>query len=263
MTERPLRTTMLFVAALVALSAVAWVVQQSYVRPPVEDLTPTGGDAYDAAPVANAAPGVGATGGGPGATGGGATTASTLPRVDPAWLRRTARAAGLSETALDAYARAELAAPEGCGLGWATLAGIGWIESQHGTLGGRTLGADGRSSSPILGPALDGTGEFAAIRATAETTTYHGDPVWDHAVGPMQFIPSTWERWAADGDGDGVRDPNDLDDAALAAADYLCADGRDLTTGQGWTGAVLSYNNARVYLDDVHAAATSYADRTG
>ncbi|MDO9456892.1 lytic murein transglycosylase, partial [Nocardioides sp.] len=188
--------------------------------------------------------------------------APAVPQVDPGWLTRTAAAAGLSETALGAYARAELASPDGCGLGWTTLAGIGWIESQHGTLGGRSLGADGYSSSRILGPALDGTGPFAAIRATAETTTYHGDPDWDHAVGPMQFIPSTWETWAADGDGDGVRDPNDLDDAALAAADYLCAGGRDVSTGEGWTSAVLSYNNAGVYLDDVHAAATAYADRT-
>ena len=79
----------------------------------------------------------------------------------------------------------------------------------------------------------------------------------------MQFIPTTWESWAADGDGDGLADPNDLHDAALAAAAYLCVDGRDLTTGTGWTSAVLSYNNSRDYLDAVHAAAEEYAARTG
>ncbi len=257
MTDRPLRAVVVFVAALVALSGVAYVVQQTlYVRPPVRDLTPGGAAAYVAAPVARPAPAAGSSAGV-------SDGASGLPQVDPAWLRRTARAAGLSETALGAYARAELAAPGSCGLGWTTLAGVGWVESQHGTLGGRSLGTDGRSSSRILGPALDGAGPFAAIRATPETTTYHGDPDWDHAVGPMQFIPSTWEQWSADGDADGVRDPNDLDDAALAAADYLCAGGRDLTTGEGWTSGVLSYNNSRAYVDAVHSAATAYADRTG
>ncbi|WP_148616426.1 lytic murein transglycosylase [Nocardioides rubriscoriae] len=256
MTGRPLRAVLVFVAALVALSGVAYVVQQTlYVRPPVRDLTPGGAAAYVAAPVARPAPTAGAAAG--------AGSGAGVPQVDPAWLRRTAGAAGLPEAALGAYARAELASPRSCGLGWTTLAGIGWVESQHGTLGGRTLGADGRSSTRILGPALDGEGPFAAIRATPETTGYHGDPDWDHALGPMQFIPTTWEQWAADGDGDGVRDPHDLDDAALAAADYLCAGGRDLTTGQGWTDAVLSYNNARAYVDAVHSAATTYADRTG
>ncbi len=90
---------------------------------------------------------------------------------------------------------------------------------------------DGRSRTPILGPALDGD-PFAAIRATPETSAWHGDPVWDHAVGPLQFIPSTWETWGTDADGDGVADPNDIDDAACAAVAYLCADGHDLTTGR-------------------------------
>jgi membrane-bound lytic murein transglycosylase B len=251
--RHPLRAVALFVTALAVLSVSAWFVQQSlYTRPPVEDLTPTGRGPVQGAPVARPAP-----------TASAPRAAAGVPQVDAAWLRRTAVEAGLSETALDAYARAELASPESCGLGWTTLAGIGWVESQHGTLGGRTLRADGHSSTSILGPALDGTGKFAAIRATPQTTVFHGDPRWDHAVGPMQFIPSTWERWAADGDGDGVSDPNDLDDAALAAARYLCAGDRDLTTGEGWTAGVLSYNNARVYLDDVHAAASAYADRTG
>ena len=254
MTHRPLRSVVVFVVALVAISGAAYVVQQSlYARPAVTDLTPTGAGAVEvsAAPVDRRPPATGQP------------AASGVPQVDAAWLRRTARAAGLPETALGAYARAELAAPGGCGLGWTTLAGIGWIESQHGTLGGRSLLADGHSSSRILGPALDGVGPVAAIPATPGTTAYHGDPDWDHAVGPMQFIPTTWETWAADGDGDGVSDPNDLDDAALAAAGYLCAGGRDLTTGEGWTGGVLSYNNARVYVADVHAAATAYAERTG
>lgn len=255
MTDRPLRAVVAFVVILIVLSGAAYVVQQTlYVRPGPMDLTPSANGfvtgPVSAAPVEPPAPTAQAP------------APSGVPQVDADWLRRTAAAAGLSETALGAYARAELSAPAGCGIGWTTLAGIGWVESHHGTIGDRVLQADGHSSSRILGPALDGVGKVAAIPATPETTTYHGDPDWDHAVGPMQFIPTTWESWGTDGDGDGVADPNDLDDASLAAADYLCAGGRDLTTGEGWTGAILSYNNAREYVDAVHSAATAYADRT-
>ena len=114
----------------------------------------------------------------------------------------------------------------------------------------------------MLGPALDGNGTSPRSGRPPRRTAWHGDPDWDHAVGPLQFIPSTWETWGADGDGDGVADPNDLDDAAVAAARYLCADGHDLTTGAGWADAVFGYNHEQAYVDAVHAAASSYADRT-
>ncbi|ABL80445.1 MULTISPECIES: lytic transglycosylase domain-containing protein [unclassified Nocardioides] len=184
-------------------------------------------------------------------------------RVDPRWVADTAARAGIPAPAVRAYANAQLAEPAGCEVGWTTLAGIGWVESHHGTIDGRTLGEDGRSSTPILGPALNGRGEVAAIPATPESSAWHGDPSWDHAVGPLQFIPSTWATWGADGDGDGTADPNDLDDAAVTAARYLCADGHDLETGQGWADAVFAYNHAQSYVDAVYAAASAYSDRTG
>jgi membrane-bound lytic murein transglycosylase B len=183
------------------------------------------------------------------------------PNVDPGWIATTAARAGLSEPALRAYATAQLRRPAGCEVGWTTLAGIGWVESHHGTIDGRTLGADGRPDRAIVGPALDGEG-VAAIRSTPRTAAWHGDPVWDHAVGPMQFLPSTWERWGRDGDGDGVADPNDLDDAAAAALAYLCADGHDLTSGAGWADAVFGYNHDQAYVDSVYTAAQAYAART-
>ncbi|WP_244931713.1 lytic murein transglycosylase [Nocardioides sp. W7] len=210
--------------------------QQAYVAAPVP--------AEAAAPVAPAGEPVG------------------LPVVDAAWVATNAEAAGVPETALRAYATAQLRLAKSCALGWTTLAGIGWVESQHGTIDGRILQTDGQSSSRILGPALDGEG-VAAIPATPESSAWHGNDRWDHAVGPMQFIPTTWDTWGADGDGDGTADPNDLDDAAYAAARYLCADGHDLTTGQGWADAIFSYNHAQAYVDAVHSAATSYAERTG
>lgn len=179
------------------------------------------------------------------------------PNVHEGWVRRTAASTGISETAVRAYGSAVLGLPTSCALGWTTLAGIGWVESQHGTIDDRTLGADGRPSEPILGPALDGK-QFAAIRATPESTAMHGNPTWDHAMGPMQFIPSTWKRWARDGDHDGVKDPHDLDDAAAATAAYLCHDKRDLTTSAGWNAAVFSYNHDNAYVVAVHAAANRY-----
>ena len=76
----------------------------------------------------------------------------------------------------------------------------------------------------------------------------------------MQFLPASWAQWASDGDGDGVRDRQDLDDAAYAAARYLCASGADLTTGPAWTSAVRSYNHSDAYVLAVHDVAEAYAD---
>ena len=185
------------------------------------------------------------------------------PEVDGQWLETVSASTDIPVPALRAYARVQLAGSAGCPIGWTTLAGIGSVESHHGTLGGRRVADDGRPSSAILGPALDGSGEFAAIPAGAESRAWHGDTRWEHAVGPMQFLPSTWATWATDGDGDGRADPHDLDDAAAAAARYLCASGADVTTGEGWSAAVLTYNPADSYVRAVHAAATTYAARAG
>jgi membrane-bound lytic murein transglycosylase B len=195
----------------------------------------------------------------------GVSRSASRTGADPAWVARTAGVAGLPVPAMRAYADAELlldAQQPTCHLRWNTLAGIGWIESRHGTVGGRTLGGDGRPSSPILGPALDGTDGNAAIRTTPGSASWHDDHVWEHAVGPLQFLSSTWNRWGADGDGDGVADPRDLDDAALAAGRYLCADGHDLATDAGWNAAVHSYNHDLDYVLAVAAAANTYAART-
>ncbi len=183
-------------------------------------------------------------------------------RVDPAWFAATARTSGVPGVALRAYAAAALTVADEqpqCHLGWTTLAGIGEVESGHGTHGGTSLGADGRPRTPIIGPALDGREGFATIASDPESAARHGDTRWDHAVGPFQFIGSTWARWQADGDGDAVADPQDVDDAALAAGRYLCASGADLRTGEGWTRAVHSYNHSDEYVAAVLAAASRYA----
>jgi membrane-bound lytic murein transglycosylase B len=172
-----------------------------------------------------------------------------------------ALATGIPARALQAYAQADLRMADehpGCHLNWSTLAGIGSVESDHGRHGGASVAPDGRTMPPIIGPPLDGSNGNKAIRDT-DGGALDGDRVWDRAVGPMQFIPSTWARWGVRASGDGARpDPQNIDDAALAAARYLCASGRDLGSGTGWWQAVLSYNNTAEYAQLVYATAQRY-----
>ncbi|MEU6131334.1 lytic murein transglycosylase [Saccharopolyspora sp. NPDC047091] len=177
------------------------------------------------------------------------------------WADHVASSADVPARALISYVNADLAMRQyqpSCRISWAMLAGIGRIESNHGRYGNRVLGDDAVPSSPIIGVPLDGT---PGVRAIGDTDggALDGDPVHDRAVGPMQFIPSTWRKWATDGNGDGLGDPQNLDDAAMAAARYLCSSGRDLTTGTGWWGAVMSYNNSVEYGQKVYAIAESYS----
>ncbi|NUS16544.1 MAG: lytic transglycosylase domain-containing protein, partial [Streptomyces sp.] len=160
--------------------------------------------------------------------------------------------AGLPATVLAAYQRAEAAvavSDPGCHLPWQLLAAIGQVESGQARHG--AVDASGTTYTPILGPVLNGNG-FASISDT-DGGRYDGDPLYDRAVGPMQFIPSTWERWGADGNGDGTADPNNVYDAALAAAHYLCADGRDLSVPADMDRAILGYNHSQAYLTLVRA----------
>ncbi|MYS35795.1 membrane-bound lytic murein transglycosylase B [Streptomyces sp. KhCrAH-43] len=158
--------------------------------------------------------------------------------------------AGIPATVLAAYRRAETTigrGDPGCRLPWQLLAAIGKVESGHAA-GGR-VDERGTTTSPILGPVLDGAG-FAHI-ADTDGGAYDGDAAYDRAVGPMQFIPSTWAHWGRDGNGDGRRDPNNVYDAALAAGAYLCAGTRDLSVPSDRDRAILSYNHSDTYLRTV------------
>lgn len=172
----------------------------------------------------------------------------------------------ISGQALRAYGNATLIAHQtwpNCNLQWTTLAGIGWVETRHGTYSGNwfergRLQADGVPEPKIIGPALDGTNGFMLIKDT-DGGQLDGDAEFDRAVGPMQFIPSSWAHYGRDANGDGVADPQQIDDAALAAAALLCDLGRDLSTPEGWKQAIYSYNRSKEYLVNVRNAANSYA----
>jgi hypothetical protein len=162
------------------------------------------------------------------------TTTAAAADIE-AWAGSLA-ALGIPERALAAYGRAELVSSvenPGCNLPWTTLAGIGATETNHGTTGGNRLQADGTTLTPIRGADYD-------------------------EMGPMQFLPSTWEAWKADGDKDGLFNPDDIDDATAAAANYLCNGGRDLTTPDGWYAAVHSYNPRDDYVQKVFDRADDY-----
>jgi membrane-bound lytic murein transglycosylase B len=178
-----------------------------------------------------------------------------------AWSTNTAARSGVPARALRAYAAAELAQrarTPACRLSWTTLAAIGRVESDHGRLGRTNLDPDGVSRPLILGVPLDGSQGVREIRDT-DAGRLDGDTTYDRAVGPMQFLPTTWARYGADGNGDGVRDPFQIDDAAAAAAAYICADGRDTASGAGWWAGVMTYNRSVSYARLVWAAADRYA----
>jgi hypothetical protein len=106
------------------------------------------------------------------------------------------------------------------GLSWTVLAAIGQIES-----------ADGQN----VGPSTAG------------------------ALGPMQFLPSTWAIWGTDGFGDtGPPDVMNPYDAVPSAARLLCADGA-ASGGQGLRAAIFGYNHATWYVNEVLTLAGEYA----
>jgi membrane-bound lytic murein transglycosylase B len=183
--------------------------------------------------------------------------AATKSAPPPPAVVNSPSAVGIPSMALAAYRNAEqkLAASDpGCGISWNLLAGIGRIESGHAN-GGAT-DARGTAVRPIYGPALDGTlpGNEVIVQSGAG-----GQVSYARAMGPMQFLPGTWARYASDGDGDGIADPQNLYDSTLAAARYLCSGGLNLRDQSQVMAAILRYNNSMSYARNVLGWAAAYA----
>ena len=160
--------------------------------------------------------------------------------------------------ALTAYRNAErmmAAAYPGCGVSWNLLAGIGRIESMHAN-GGAT-DARGTAVRPDL-RARAGRHRCPATRSSCRA----GRPdrvTYARAMGPMQFLPGTWSRYASDGDGDGKAEVQNLFDSTLAAARYLCSGGLNLRDQSHVMAAILRYNNSMAYARNVLGWAGAYA----
>lgn len=169
----------------------------------------------------------------------------------------------IPEQALEAYRGAAEGAEDfehSCHhLDWRVLAGIGRVESKHAE-GGQLTDA-GVADPPIYGPRLDGSGAGGNTTGISDTDggEVDGDTEYDRAVGPMQFIPTTWEIHGKDGDGDGEADPQNIHDAALSAASLLCANQEiDLSDEDTLRRAIKRYNNSDAYVEKVLTWAERY-----
>lgn len=183
--------------------------------------------------------------------------AATISVPAPTAVVNSAGALGIPTIALSAYRNAERVmaqADPACGISWNLLAGIGRVESMHANDG--ATDAHGTAVRPIYGPALDGTlpGNEVIVQSSAD-----GHVTYASAMGPMQFLPGTWARYASDGDGDGVADPQNLYDSTLAAARYLCSGELNLRDPSNVIAAVLRYNNSMPYARNVLGWAAAYA----
>jgi membrane-bound lytic murein transglycosylase B len=182
----------------------------------------------------------------------------SLSAPPPAVVVNSPGALRIPAMALAAYRNAErimAVAQPNCGVSWNLLAGIGRIESLHANNG--ATDARGTALRPIYGPVLDGSlpGNEVIVASMAP----NGQPTYARAMGPMQFLPGTWARFAADAKGDGRADPQNVFDASLAAARYLCSGGLNLRDQSQVLSAILRYNNSMPYAQNVLGWAAAYA----
>ncbi|WP_240450046.1 bifunctional lytic transglycosylase/C40 family peptidase [Streptomyces sp. S1] len=170
-------------------------------------------------------------------------------------LQTVGQVAGIPQRMLTAYHNAVTRLPKevpSCrGMRWAVLAGIARIESDHAN--GRTISDRGDITPRILGPVLDGSGAGGNHTAFPDTDggRWDGTVTSERAVGPFQFLPSTWTGSGRDANDDKLADPHNADDAALGAAVYLCGNGRNLADRTQLRSAIFQYNRSTAYVDDV------------
>jgi membrane-bound lytic murein transglycosylase B len=115
-------------------------------------------------------------------------------------------------------------------------------------------------AAAITCPGMD----WPLLAAVGQVESGHGrdnGPSSAGAVGPMQFLPRTFQAFAVDGDDDGVTDPWDPQDAIFTAAHYLCVSGAAGGSAAGVHAALLAYNHAEWYVQLVLAAERSISSR--
>ncbi|GAB17780.1 hypothetical protein GOEFS_039_00140 [Gordonia effusa NBRC 100432] len=177
-----------------------------------------------------------------------------------AWSELHADPYQISERALRAYAYAAAAmdkAMPACKIGWSTLAGIGKVSSDNGSAGGASLAPDG-TVSPAQRDLDQANPPKTPPLADTDAGKYDGNQLLDVTMGPMQILPSRWEQFATDADNNGKADPDNIDDASLTAARFLCAAGGDLSKSDGWTAAMNQFNATPGFAAKVHAIAAMY-----
>ena len=166
-----------------------------------------------------------------------------------------AGALGIPPVVFTAYLSAETQAPTvaaGCEVAWPIIAGIWKVESHHGTVGGRTVEPDGMVTPPLYGITLDGSVPGTAIIPDSDQGVLDGNPIWDRAVGPAQFLPGSWRAYGQDGNDDGVADPQNVFDAALSTVAHLClATPGNYTNPAQLARALRGYNNSTEYVETV------------
>ena len=123
--------------------------------------------------------------------------------------------------------------------------GITRVESRHGTFGGSTLLVTGGTSQRIVGIPLDGDEQHRA-HPRHRRRRARRRPGLRPRRRPMQFIPSTWRRYAADGNGDGDADPNNIYDAAPPRP-VTCARPARCRRTTSMTRGFFSYNHSDAY----------------
>ncbi|MCA9349426.1 lytic murein transglycosylase, partial [Candidatus Saccharibacteria bacterium] len=114
------------------------------------------------------------------------------------------------------------------GLDWTVIAGMYKKESNHGRYPNNTVAADGTVSNPIIGDVLTRSGE--------------------RAIGPGQFLPSTWSSVGFDADGDGEVNAQDADDAIASSVRYICP---GVGKNDNYKSAVAIYNGSSSYYTGV------------
>jgi membrane-bound lytic murein transglycosylase B len=175
------------------------------------------------------------------------------------WHAGAGRLDDLPHAALAAYQRSAAVLHEASRqsrLHWTLLAAVGRVLTDHGRRGSHRVDDRGRVRPAIVGKPLRSR---AGHRLTdTEAGQLDGDRRFDRPVGPMLLTPADWTVVGVDGDTDGKRNPQDLDDAALAVAVLLCHSGADLRTAKGKRVGLRRIDTTKGFANAVLDVDTAY-----